>query len=281
MRDKRPDTEDPHFQRVPNDEEEEHGIDILRALVTVAVCTSPFVVVFSAVALWPYGAPGLFGTPVPAATGSVGEVPIAASVMSVPAGTGSGTTVATLPLDPVASLHSAQERVAALESEVAATLRGSLAEARTERDALRVQLKQTVGGTRREATARAGADANEAALTRANSENVWVAFTQAADVEVCDQWTQRGRAKCRAALDGWLGGGERHDRFTRCVAEDKSVPTLWRADDHVALPPTAEAIDLGSRAHDDWYVLFCDPTLPEVQLAEAPDPPRVFVPGRP
>ena len=55
----------------------------------------------------------------------------------------------------------------------------------------------------------------------------------------------------------------RRDKFAHCVRSGQAVPTVARAREGRELPDFAEMIDEEQKQTKGWYVLFCDPTLPE------------------
>jgi hypothetical protein len=172
-------------------------------------------------------------------------------------------------------------QVAALETAVT-TLRTSLEQAQAQRDGMRHRLRTALAQLDEEVDAHAATRREVATLTSANTENLWVAFTERTKIDVCEQPGRRGRAACRSKLDGFFDE-TRHERFASCVTQDHAVPSLFHREHGEDLPSAAEPVGVGTLFdRDDWFVLFCDPTLPEavVASADAPEPP-VFSPDQP
>ncbi len=212
--------------------------------------------------------------------------------------------------DPVLALHDAQDRVEALEVELAirteevavleaqgehaetarvaaltmevAALKRSVDRARRDRESLRSTLHAALADLDRAVTGKAIAQRHVEAYSSANTENLWAAFTQRTKIDVCRQVTEGGRARCREKVDAWFDD-DRHARFASCVDAGQSVPTLWKRSGSHPLPSTADLVsvhDFG-QAHN-WYVVFCDPSLPEAQVAGEDDEPQppVFTASR-
>lgn len=168
-------------------------------------------------------------------------------------------------------------RVATLQKQVT-KLKASVAEAVAERTELRDRLATALADLERETGEHAKVREHAAALEGANTENLWVAFVQQAELEICQQFTKRGRAACKDRITSWFDDA-RHDRFASCVSDSRTVPVLWRSDGVAEAPTNGERImEGGFGQRKDWYVLYCDPTLPEAQVASADLPPPVFVP---
>ena len=257
------------------------GAHPFRVLGLVLLLSAPFVMVGGIIALWPGDA-----TDEIADAGAPPE-----EAVTMPADT---------PVDPVLALAASQERVHDLEVEIDARkaeldllridqdderevtrrrhteletdmvrLKRSLAKAKGERDDLRGRLTTALAELDLEIEAHAGTRQKATVLAAANTENVWVAFTQRTKIDVCDQMTRKGREKCREKVDGWLDDA-RHDRFASCVDNHKTVPSVWTRERNADIPSNAEAVGIDTPgARDDYYVLFCDPTLPEAQVADA------------
>lgn len=169
-------------------------------------------------------------------------------------------------------------KVAKLEKQIA-KLKGDVASATAERDDLHGRLGTALADLEHEVVEHDKARAKVAAAEGANTENLWTAFTQQARIEMCQQVTKNGREGCGEKLAAWFGE-ERRDRFSACVTDSRTVPMLWRKGPDDEAPSNAELVDVSLFGHKkDWYVLYCDPTLPEAQLAAADLPPPVFVPS--
>ena len=54
------------------------------------------------------------------------------------------------------------------------------------------------------------------------------------------------------------------EKFKTCVDTYQAVPVLKRLEKKEQLPPYAEQLPEDNKFTDNgWYILFCDPTLPE------------------
>lgn len=276
MRDMRPDHDDPNFQQVRLDVPEEDSSGGLRAAGALALFVAPFLTVACLLVFWPDDEP-------------VTEDPaLAASSEGAPAAE----------VDPVAALEAAQARVASLQGEIdarkaeldqlrdardedlvrsdtrradlereVARLRTRLGDAQAQRDDLSGRLRVALADLDREIGANVETRRQVVALEAANTDNLWVAFTQSVKIEVCGQITERLRERCRERVDGWFDEG-RQDRFASCVTEHETIPSLWRREGG-ALPDYGEPLDLGPGRRQGWYVQFCNPTLPEAVVADA------------
>lgn len=196
--------------------------------------------------------------------------------------------------DPVHALEAAQARVRGLEEEIEARkielegirtegengrakaeadlerLKGSLAKAERQRDDLRKRLTTALAALDTELGAHAVTRERVVALETANTENVYAAFTQGVKLDVCQQWTRGAREKCHDKVDLWFDDA-RQDRFASCVQNREAVPALFKRERKEAVPTTAEPLGIGVLGErKDWYVVFCDPTLPERAVAMAP-----------
>ena len=67
-------------------------------------------------------------------------------------------------------------------------------------------------------------------------------------------------------LDAWFDEAQ-HASFTSCVNTAQAMPILWEADGQ-EVPETAQRIAARDRERkDDWYVVYCDPSLSESGVA--------------
>lgn len=176
-----------------------------------------------------------------------------------------------------------------LAAEVA-SLRGNLLAARKVRDRLRVDLKSALAQVealdaeaalaRDEATraheeatlARGDATAARGEATLALGEanrwktksvrSQWKAFAATVANEFCDHGTGRGVDNCQESLDAYFTEA-RFERFAACISSGGAAPRVLPVPADQSAPPFSEQI--GSKkllARQDWYVVYCDPTLP-------------------
>ena len=162
----------------------------------------------------------------------------------------------------------ARRRWREMEQEIA-SLRIQLAEAETERDELRTELKQTLRDLDRQISETAKFKAQAQQFQRESTRNLWSAFGANAKVEMCDRGTRRRHENCHETVERALA--PYHDRFTSCVNSRQAVPVLKKGDrKQDTLPQFAEWLPEDNKfTKKGWYVIFCDPTLPQVADDEA------------
>lgn len=154
-----------------------------------------------------------------------------------------------------------RERQVAVQHEIDG-LKTALAMAQDERDTLRKDLKEALAEVDRQVVRNKKLTTTAVAYKEASGENLWFAFTNNAKVRICDRGTYRRRESCEADLDAFFDA-EQRTAFTNCVNTAQAIPMLWEAEDDT-VPSNARKIDARDRERrDDWYVVYCDPTLPE------------------
>lgn len=157
------------------------------------------------------------------------------------------------------------------------SLRVALNEAVDERDALRGELKEALAEIDRQVHQNVKLRTVAVAYKEASTENLWSAFTNNAKVRICDRGTHRRRVDCEADLDAWFDASQ-HAAFTSCVNTSQAIPMLWEGDPEVA-PANAAPIDARDRERgDNWFVVYCDPSLPQGVIARdiTDETPAVF-----
>jgi hypothetical protein len=144
-----------------------------------------------------------------------------------------------------------------------ALIRANLEGARKYRD----RLKQDLAGAlaRLEAAtddARAARqEAGRAQVQSARSE--WRAFSELAKNELCDHGTRKGIDRCQRSVDAYFTDA-RYERYAECLQAGGATPVLLSAHRGSSVPATADAITGDSLPRrEQWYVLYCDPDLPE------------------
>lgn len=176
-----------------------------------------------------------------------------------------------------ASRERARTRQAAIQKEIT-SLKEALAAAETERDQLRGELKTALAEIDRKVEENRKLRTAAVAYKSASTENLWAAFTNNAKVRICDRGTHRRRENCEEELDTFFNE-EQHAAFTNCVNTYQAMPMLWEAEDES--PPTfAKKVAARDRERkDEWYVVYCDPTLPENRVAKdiTEEVPQIFV----
>lgn len=159
------------------------------------------------------------------------------------------------------------DKVAELES-----LQGELTEARAEQARLREDLQVS-----REETADAR---QETRVARGETVDArWVGFKSEVVLQVCEKGNRNRLAKCREEVKTMMDG-KRAARYKHCVASGQATPRLVRVDPKEKdpdLPRWSEWMDEeNSFTKEKWYLVFCDPTLPEAQIRDE-DPDEVLL----
>lgn len=95
----------------------------------------------------------------------------------------------------------------------------------------------------------------------------WVAFTKDAQITICEKGNRKTLGKCRETVTAKVRG-LRTD-FERCVRSGQEQPSLKEADKGESLPEYARWLDNDDKVTKGWYVLLCDPSLPEAGSVEA------------
>lgn len=101
--------------------------------------------------------------------------------------------------------------------------------------------------------------AKEDALT-----NKWYRFLNDAQLTICEKGNRKKLGRCRDSVLAALKAPEVQDRFAHCVRSLQATPSvheITRADD--SLPEYARYLNEDDRVVKGWYLLLCDPTLPE------------------
>lgn len=93
--------------------------------------------------------------------------------------------------------------------------------------------------------------------------NKWYRFISESQLELCEKGSRKKLGGCREALQGTLMTNARRDKFAHCVRSGQAVPTVRELQKGESLPDFSEMIDEELKQTKGWYVLFCDPTLPE------------------
>ena len=148
--------------------------------------------------------------------------------------------------------------------------------ARAEKERLVLELTQTKEelseteqalATQKKHTARAQEDA---------LVNKWYRFINDAQLEVCEKGNRKKLGNCRETVQATLMTNPRRDKFAHCVRSGQATPMVREMSKGESLPDFSEMIDEEQKPTKGWYVLFCDPTLPEKtdgMLNEEPLPP--------
>jgi predicted nucleic acid-binding Zn-ribbon protein len=198
-------------------------------------------------------------------------------------------------------LQAAGEKVAALEGRVSAkedevkvlelkvkksagksaALKKELEAKQLELDGLRTELQtalqekaqlqeQLVVSREETAVARVETQAarDETQVARGETVDVrWVAFASDAIVQICEKGNRNKLAKCKDEVRAAMNPA-RERKFKQCVSSGQASPRLVRTDPKAkeapVLPRWSEWVDQeAASTKNGWYLVFCDPTLPE------------------
>ncbi len=144
------------------------------------------------------------------------------------------------------------------------TMRLAMAEA--ERDEALVELKETVEALNDQIMETETARKVARKYKRQSVRNLWAAFVAEGKVAICDRGSRKRHAKCHAAVDEALGSSVK-DRFTHCVNSNQATPALVKGERKTEMPRFAVQLSEDNRfTNKGWYILFCDPSLPEAGL---------------
>lgn len=149
-----------------------------------------------------------------------------------------------------------------MEDEIA-SLRVQLASAEQERDELRVELKATLKDLDKQIKETQKFKKKAKMYQEKSTANLWSAFLNDGKVQICDRGTRKRHAKCHDSVESAFDSRLKA-KFTTCVDTYQAVPVLKQAEKGAGLPRFAEALpDDNKFTKKGWYIIFCDPTLPE------------------
>jgi hypothetical protein len=100
--------------------------------------------------------------------------------------------------------------------------------------------------------------AKEDALT-----NKWFRFINDAQLEICERGNRKKLGKCREAIEALLADPNIRDKFTHCVRSGQATPSVHELEKRASLPEFSQWLNQEDKIVRDWYLLLCDPTLPE------------------
>lgn len=146
-------------------------------------------------------------------------------------------------------------KLAAAKAELA-TLQQALTVALEEKAELQVQLDDT---TRR-------LDDQVVQTRVAKDETVaqkWASFQQQAQLTICEKGNRKVLDKCRETVAAKVRPFE--SKFLACLRSGQAAPSVRISAKREELPAFAEYLDQADRVTKDWYVLLCDPSLPEAR----------------
>lgn len=99
----------------------------------------------------------------------------------------------------------------------------------------------------------------------------WDGFQAEAVVTICEKGNRSKLAQCKEEVATALGSS-RAKQFKHCLRSGQAAPRLVRADlkrtESFEMPRWGEWMGQESKfTEDTWYLVFCDPTLPEATLS--------------
>lgn len=130
----------------------------------------------------------------------------------------------------------------------------------------KAQLELDLSASRQEtSTARA-----ETQVARTETVDAkWEGFKAEAAVQICEKGNRNKLSKCKEEVASALTS-TRARSYKHCISSGQATPRLVKKDkkDESALPNWAEWYNQNSSfTEDTWYIVFCDPTLPESTLS--------------
>lgn len=154
-----------------------------------------------------------------------------------------------------------------LEGEISG-LQTRLTEATGERDKLVEELRDTLVQLDAQKEATVAAQRETAKWQVRTSEEAWRSFVAEAKVQICDRGTAKKHEACHDAVEAGLDTTVRN-RFAACVGSNQAMPSLTQLTKGAGLPANAIALpDDKSFSTKGWFVILCDPSLPEAGEAE-------------
>ena len=144
---------------------------------------------------------------------------------------------------------------------------GKLEEAIQERDELKIELQETLVELDRQITETNRFKTKAKHYKKESIKNLWSSFTKEAKLSGCNRGSQRRHSKCYEAFDLALTPAF-EERFKTCINTRQAAPVLRKAERGEALPSFSEWLPQDNKYTKNWYIIFCDPTLPEANPNE-------------
>jgi len=99
----------------------------------------------------------------------------------------------------------------------------------------------------------------------------WDGFKAEAAVQICEKGNRNKLAQCKTEVSSALSSA-RATQYKHCLRSGQAEPRLVKADlkrtESFEMPRWGEWFGQNSKfTEDTWYIVFCDPTLPEAQLS--------------
>lgn len=138
----------------------------------------------------------------------------------------------------------------------------------TERNELRTELNTTLKELDHQIKRAETFKVKAKEFKKKSTKNDWAAFDAQAKLEICDKGSRKRHANCHDAVEAALGPSVRA-KFETCIDTYQARPELHQAEKGQELPAFAEWLpDDNKFTKKDWYIVFCDPTLPEGQTLD-------------
>jgi predicted nucleic acid-binding Zn-ribbon protein len=147
-------------------------------------------------------------------------------------------------------------------------LRAQLTQAIQEKEQLTQQLEvshQETAAAREETAVAKQETENEKA------EGAWARFQGESLMKVCEKGSAKKMGNCRSEVQSALN--EWASRFKGCVLSHQATPRMLEVEDKrdFSLPTYSEWLSQESKfSKDKFYIVFCDPSLPEAPGADDP-----------
>lgn len=94
-------------------------------------------------------------------------------------------------------------------------------------------------------------------------KNRWIGFVQDGMLQICEKGNRKKMGKCRETVTAAFTP-EMGDKFRHCIKSGQAVPSVIEVEKkQQGLPAYSEWLGQSNRVTKGWYVMFCDPTLPE------------------
>jgi len=135
------------------------------------------------------------------------------------------------------------------------TVKAQLKQALDEKEQLVVELKQTLADldTSRQETKVAKED---------SLQNKWTAFVNESQLDICERGNRKKLGKCREDVIGIMEAYK--GRYEHCIKSGQEPPSVKEAEkDMSSLPNFSEYLNQDDKIVKDWYIMLCDPNLPE------------------
>jgi hypothetical protein len=153
-----------------------------------------------------------------------------------------------------------------MEAEIS-SLREQLDVAIEERDQLKEELQETLVELDRQIDETNRFKSKAKHYKKESIKNQWSTFVGEAKLAGCNRGTQRRHSKCYEAFEAGLSAVFQ-ERFKTCVNTHQAAPLFRKAERGEELPRFSEWLPQDNKYTKNWYIIFCDPTLPEANSNE-------------